>query len=57
MAEMKLNKTQFQPFLDTSETWEKVDGSSWIPAWTRIDRSTIFALNPNPETEETDYIS
>jgi len=57
MAEIKLNKTQFKPFLDVSSTWEKVDDESWSPSWKRIDRSTIFALNPNPETEETDYIS
>lgn len=57
MAENKLNKTQFKPFLDVSNTWEVVNGSGWTPDWKRIDRSTIFSLNPNPQTEETDYIS
>ena len=50
MAETKLKKTEFSPFLDVS-------GGSGTATWKRIDRSTIFALNPNPQTEERDYIS
>ena len=50
MAETKLKKTEFIPFLDVS-------GGTGTATWKRIDRSTIFALNPNPQTEERDYIS
>lgn len=49
MPETKLRKHQFIPFLNTSSTS--------TPTWTRIDKSTIFALNPNPQTETMDYIS
>lgn len=51
MPETKLKKTEFIPFLDVST------GSASGPSWKRIDRSTIFALNPNPQTQERDYIS
>ena len=37
------------PFLDT-------DRGSGTENWARIDKSTIFALNPNPQTETNDYI-
>lgn len=45
----KLKKTEFIPFIDVSGT-----GSN---TWKRVDRSTIFSLNPNPQTETQDYIS
>lgn len=45
----KLKKTEFIPFLDT--------GSDGTPSWKRITKSTIFALNPSPQTESYDYIS
>ena len=48
MAETRLKKTEFIPFLDVS-------GGTGTVTWKRIDRSTIFALNPNPKTEERDY--
>ncbi len=50
MSLTKLKKTDFIPFLDTSDTPE-------TPAWKRIDLSTIFSLNPNPQTQTLDYIS
>lgn len=49
-AMTKLKKTQFIPFLDVS-------GASGTPSWKRIDLSTIFDLNPNPQSEDVDYIS
>lgn len=49
----KLKKTDFIPFLDTSGT---INGA-WVPIWKRIDLSTIFSLNPNPQTTTMDYIS
>lgn len=54
MAETKLRKFQYIPFLDVSGTF---GSSSWNPSWKRIDRSTIFELSANPQTEEMDYIS
>jgi hypothetical protein len=53
MSLVKLLKTQFIPFLDTSGTIN----STWVPTWKRIDLSTIFSLNPNPQTQTMDYIS
>jgi hypothetical protein len=49
MSEVKLTKNQFIPFLNTT-------ASSTTATWTRIDKSTIFSLNPNPQTESKDYI-
>ena len=49
-TETKLTKNNFIPFLDV------LQGGSGAPSWKRIDKSTIFALNPNPQTESTDYI-
>lgn len=49
MPETKLTKSKFIPFLDTH-----TEGTA--AAWTRIDKSTIFSLNPNPQTEQRDYI-
>lgn len=53
-AMTKLRKHQFIPFIDTSGT---VNGDSWVPTWKRVALSTIFSLNPNPQTESMDYIS
>lgn len=50
MAEVQLKKTEFIPFID-------VAGVKGPASWKRIDKSTIFALNPNPQTESKDYIS
>lgn len=49
MPETTLRKHMCIPFLDTSK-------GSGTPTWKRIDKSTIFALNPNPQTETNDYI-
>jgi len=48
-TEIKLTKNNFIPFLDTNK-------GSDTASWARIDKSTIFALNPNPQSEEVDYI-
>lgn len=48
MSETMLRKHQCIPFLNT--------GSAQTPSWARIDKSTIFSLNPNPQTETQDYI-
>lgn len=53
-AMIKLRKHEFIPFLDVSGT---SNSASWAPIWKRIDLSTIFSLNPNPQTETQDYIS
>lgn len=53
-AMTKLRKHEFIPFLDVSGT---ANSSSWVPNYKRIDLSTIFSLNPNPQTETQDYIS
>ena len=50
MPETKLTKNLFIPFLDV------LKGGTGAPSWKRIDKSTIFALNPNPQTESMDYI-
>ncbi|MBQ7976817.1 MAG: hypothetical protein IJ300_14120 [Clostridia bacterium] len=50
VTEIKLKKTEFIPFLDTS-------GGATDATWKRIARSTIFSLNPSPQTESLDYIS
>lgn len=50
----KLKKTDFIPFIDTSRT---VNTTTWTPTWKRVDLSTIFSLNPNPQTQTMDYIS
>ena len=49
MSETALRKHMCIPFLDTS-------GGGNTPTWARIDKSTIFSLNPNPQTETQDYI-
>ena len=49
-AMTKLTRNQFIPFIDTSGTGGKT------PSWKQIDYSTIFSLNPNPQTETMAYI-
>lgn len=53
-AMQKLGKHLFIPFIDVSKT---AQGENWVPSWKRIDLSTIFSLNPNPQTASRDYIS
>lgn len=53
MAETKITKNKVIPFIDTSNTI----GSTWTPTWSRIDKSTIFDLSINPQSESVDYIS
>lgn len=48
-TETKLTKNQFIPFLD-------VNKGSGTASWKRIDKSTVFSLNPNPQSETVDYI-
>lgn len=54
MPEVKLTKTAFIPYIDTSGT---SNGENWTPQYTRIDKSTIFALALNPQTNTVNYIS
>lgn len=49
MPETKLTKNLFIPFLDTTK-------GTTTAAWAQIDKSTIFSLNPNPQSESVDYI-
>lgn len=48
-TETKLTKNLFIPFLDINQ-------GSGTASWKRIDRSTVFSLNPNPQSESLDYI-
>lgn len=52
MSETMLRKHLCIPFLQTGTT----TGETPAPIWRRIDKSTIFALNPNPQSEQQDYI-
>ena len=54
MAESKIKKNNVVPFIDTSET---VNSETWTPTWKRIDKSTIFDLAFNPQSESMDYIN
>ena len=54
MAETKITKNQVIPFLDISGT---INTENHTPEWARIDRSTIFDLALNPNSQETDYSS
>lgn len=54
MAEIKITKNTVIPFIDTSNT---INADSWAPVWNRIDKSTIFDLAFNPQSESVDYIS
>ena len=53
MAETKITKNKVIPFIDVSKT----AGESWSPTWKRIDKSTIFDLAFNPQSESVDYIA
>ena len=50
-AMTRLKRTQFIPFIDTSDGF---DPSGAV--WRRLDYSTIFNLNANAQTQTTDYI-
>ena len=55
MATTRLEKHQTPVFIDVSKT---LNGSGdWTPSWKRVELSTIFALNPNPQTETLDFIA
>lgn len=49
MSEIRITKNMCIPFIDVSE------GDA--PVWKRIDKSTIFEIEMNAETESCDYIS
>ena len=52
MSEVTLTKNLCMPFLATSGA-----GTQQSPyVWTQIDKSTIFALAANPQSESYDYI-
>lgn len=53
MAETKITKNQVIPFIDISGTI----GTTWKPTWKRIDKSTVFDLSFNPQSDSVDYIS
>ena len=50
VTETKLTKNHFIPFLDI------LQGGTGAPSWKRVDKSTVFSLNPNPQSESKDYI-
>lgn len=52
MPEIKITKNKVIPFIDISDTIS----TTWEPTWTRIDKSTIFDLALNPQSESVDYI-
>ena len=54
MAEIKITKNKVIPFIDVSKT---ANTDSWAPVWKRIDKSTVFDLAFNPQSESVDYIS
>ena len=47
----KLKKTQFIPFLDTTE-----DLTLQACTWKRIDKSTLMSISMNPQTETNEWI-
>lgn len=47
----KLKKTQFIPFLDTTE-----DLTLASCTWKRIDKSTLMSISMNPQTETNEWI-
>lgn len=49
----KITKNKVIPFIDVSDT---INSGSWAPEYKRIDKSTIFALAFNPQSESVDYI-
>jgi hypothetical protein len=50
----RLEKHQTPVFIDASETYNT---ATWTPDWKRVELSTTFALNPNPQTETMDFIA
>ena len=54
MSETMLKKHQCIPFIATAGTGS---GAEKTYTWKRVDKSTIFSLNPNPQTETMDWIS
>lgn len=48
MLEVKLTKNKTIPFINT--------GTVEVPNWVRVDKSTIFDLVMNPQSESQDYI-
>lgn len=54
MAENKITKNKVIPFIDISGT---IGETTWAPDWKRIDKSTIFNLAFNPQSQSTDYIA
>lgn len=52
---IKITKDKVAPFLDISGTLNS--GDTWTPNWARIDKSTIFDLSFNPQSETQDYIA
>lgn len=51
----RLEKHQTPIFIDSSKSANS-DGA-WAPTWKRVELSTTFALNLNPQTETLDFIS
>lgn len=55
MATTRLEKHQTPVFIDASKT---LNGTgTWTASWKRVELSTVFALNPNPQTETLDFIA
>lgn len=51
----RLEKHQTAVFIDISKTTNGV--GEWAPSWKRVELSTSFALNINPQTETMDFIA
>ena len=55
MTTTRLEKHQTPVFIDASKT---LNGTgTWTASWKRVELSTVFALNPNPQTETLDFIA
>lgn len=50
----KITKDKVAIYLDISKT---ITTPSWVPAWKRIEKSTIFDLAFNPQSTTEDYIA
>ena len=50
----KITKDKVAIYLDTSKS---ITSGSWVPAWKRIEKSTIFDLAFNPQSTTEDYIA
>lgn len=50
----KITKDKVAIYLDTSKS---ITSGSWVPAWKRIKKSTIFDLAFNPQSTTEDYIA